>query len=80
MLPQYLGGGSHPRKDTQPKIFELRDHSQSISRPNLTRVQEKKLPPLYIDHLQKCGIQPDPRPDPTLFGGRFVRERKEIET
>ena len=77
------GGGNHPRKDTQPKISDLRDHSQSISRQILARVQKKrkkkrkkKLPPLYIDQL-KCGIRPpppppDPRPPPpppTLFEG-----------
>ena len=68
-----------PRKDTQPNISDLRDHSQSIFRPILTRVHEKKkkkkkLPPLYIDQL-KCGIRPPPPPTPppdplpTLFGG-----------
>ena len=59
-----------PRKDPQPNISDLRDHSQSIFRPILTRVQKKKkkkkkkkkLPPLYIDQL-KCGIRP-PRPYP----------------
>ena len=58
-----------PRKDTQPKISDLRDHSQSIFRPILTRIpkkkKKKKLPPLYIDQL-KCGIPPRP---PKLFGG-----------
>ena len=92
-----VGGGSYttlqlvnirvvattPRKDPQPNISDLRDHSQSIFRPILTRVQKKKkkkkLPPLYIDQL-KCGIRPPPPPDPTpdpppppppptLFGG-----------
>ena len=57
-----------PRKDPQPNISDLRDHSQSIFCPILTRVpkkKKKKLPPLYIDQL-KCGIRPPP---PTLFGG-----------
>ena len=31
-----------PRKDTQPNISDLRDHSQSIFRPILTRVKKKK--------------------------------------
>ena len=63
-----------PKKDPQPNISDLRDRSQSIFRPILTRIQKKKkkkkLPPLYIDQL-KCGIRPpDPPPDPpTLFGG-----------
>ena len=66
-----------PRKDPQPNISDLRDHSQSIFRPILTRIpkkkKKKKLPPLYIDQL-KCGIRPPPPPDPTpdpptLFGG-----------
>ena len=66
-----------PRKDPQPNISDLRDHSQSIFRPILTRIQKKKkkkkkkkLPPLYIDQL-KCGIRPPPPdpPPPTLFGG-----------
>ena len=83
-----------PRKDPQPNISDLRDHSQSIFRPILTRIQKKKkkkkkLPPLYIDQL-KCGIRP-PRPyppDPTprpppprrFLGDHFMRERKEVET
>ena len=35
------GGGNHPKKDisVSPKISDLRDHSQSIFRPILTRVQ-----------------------------------------
>ena len=61
-----------PRKDPQPNISDLRDHSQSIFRPILTRIKKKKkkkLPPLYIDQL-KCGIRPPPYPrPPTLFGG-----------
>ena len=55
-----------PRKDPQPNISDLRDHSQSIFRPILTRIQKKKkkkLPPLYIDQL-KCGIRPPPPPTP----------------
>ena len=60
-----------PRKDPQPNISDLQDHSQSIFRPILTRIQKKKkkkLPPLYIDQL-KCGIRPPtpesrPPPDP----------------
>ena len=31
-----------PRKDPQPNISDLRDHSQSIFRPILTRVPKKK--------------------------------------
>ena len=56
-----------PRKDPQPNISDLRDRSQSIFRPILTRIQKKKkkkkkkLPPLYIDQL-KCGIRPPPLP------------------
>ena len=59
-----------PRKDPQPNISDLRDHSQSIFRPILIKKKKKKkLPPLYIDQL-KCGIRPPPpRPPPTLFGG-----------
>ena len=44
-----------PRKDPQPNISDLRDRSQSIFRPILTRIQKKKkkkkkLPP-YLDPL-----------------------------
>ena len=31
-----------PRKDPQPNISDLRDHSQSIFRPILTRIRKKK--------------------------------------
>ena len=31
-----------PRKDPQPNISDLRDHSQSIFRPILTRIPRKK--------------------------------------
>ena len=31
-----------PRKDPQPNISDLRDHSQSIFRPILTRIPKKK--------------------------------------
>ena len=37
----YKCGGNHPRKDTQPKISELRDQIQSISRPILPQVLKK---------------------------------------
>ena len=37
-----------PRKDPQPNISDLRDHSQSIFRPILTRIQKKKVAtPIY---------------------------------
>ena len=50
----WLAVATTPRKDTQPNISGLQDHSQSILNFN---PGSKKLPPLYIDQL-KCGIRP----------------------
>ena len=65
-----------PRKDTQPNISDLRDHSQSIFRPILTRIQERKkkkkkkkkvATPIYWPVEVWYTTRP-PTP-PTLFGG-----------
>ena len=61
-----------PRKDPQPNISDLRDRSQSIFRPILTRIQKKKKkkkkklpPPVEVWYT----TPPPPDPPPTLFGG-----------
>ena len=59
-----------PRKDPQPNISDLRDHSQSIFRPILTRIQKKKkkvaTPIIYWPVEVWYTTPPTP---PTLFGG-----------
>ena len=61
-------------KDTQPKISDLRDHSQSISQ------KKKKSCHPYILTSLSVVYDPTPYPPRRFLGDHFVRERKEIET